>query len=218
MVLSVTRCRTLTCRSRLGEQVASDITSNRPFDGRTALVTGSGQNIGRAIALAFARGGANVVINGHQNQAAIESVAEKARSFGVGALAVLADVGSPSAVQTMVERSVEAFGSVDIALSNVALRLHTEFLDISVEGWQRILNANLSASFYLARAVLPLMEERGWGRIVHISGIDGFAAFPDRAHNATCKAGVFALAKAIAVKFGQCGASLQISTLDARDG
>ncbi|WP_375489326.1 SDR family NAD(P)-dependent oxidoreductase [uncultured Mycobacterium sp.] len=182
-----------------------DTKSNRPFGSRTALVTGSGQNIGRAIALAFARGGANVVINGHQDQAAIESVAEEARSFGVGALAVLADVGDPAAVQTMVDRSVAAFGSVDIAISNVALRLHTEFLDISVEEWQRILNSNLSASFYLARAVLPLMKERGWGRIVHISGIDGFAVLPDRAHNVTCKAGVFALSKAIAVEFGPFG-------------
>src|ERR1700709_2131763 len=102
--------------------------STRPFQGRTALVTGSGQNIGRAIALAFARDGANVVINGHRNQAAIEAVAEEARGLGAGAIAVLADVGDPAAVQTMVDRAAEAFGSVDIVVSNVSTRLHTKFL------------------------------------------------------------------------------------------
>jgi 3-oxoacyl-[acyl-carrier protein] reductase len=183
----------------------SDAVTARPLHGRTAVVTGSGQNIGRAIALAFARAGANVVINGHRNQAAIDAVADEARTFGVGAITVLADVGDPAAVQTMVDRAAVEFGTVDIAVSNVSTRLHTTFLDISIEEWQRILNSNLSASFYLARAVLPLMKERGWGRIIHISGRDGFAVIPNRAHNVTCKAGVFALSKAIAVEFGAFG-------------
>ena len=178
---------------------------SKPFAGRTAIVTGSGQNIGRAIALAYARGGANVVINGHRNQGAIEAVAEEARALGVEALAILADVGDPAAVQAMVDRAAETFGSVDIAVSNVSTRLHTKFLDISIEEWQRIINSNLSASFYLARAVLPLMKARNWGRIIHISGRDGFAVIPNRAHNVTCKAGVFALSKAIAVEFGPFG-------------
>jgi NAD(P)-dependent dehydrogenase (short-subunit alcohol dehydrogenase family) len=182
-----------------------DGVSSRPFNGRTALVTGSGQNIGRATALAFAREGANVVINGHRNQAAIEAVAEEARALGARAIAVLADVGDPAAVQAMVDRAAEEFGSVDIVVSNVSTRLHTKFLDISVEEWQRILNSNLSASFYLARAALPGMKQRGWGRFIHISGRDGFAVIPNRAHNVTCKAGVFALSKAIAVEFGEFG-------------
>src|ERR1051325_8243880 len=72
-----------------------------PLAGRTALITGSGQNIGRAIALAYARLGANVVVNGHRNQSAIDGVAAEARTLGVGALAVLADVADPEAVQAM---------------------------------------------------------------------------------------------------------------------
>jgi 3-oxoacyl-[acyl-carrier protein] reductase len=94
--------------------------THRPFHGRSALVTGSGQNIGRATALAFARDGADVVINGHRNQAAIEGVAEEARSLGVRAIAVLADVGDPAAVQTMLDRAAEELGSVDILVSNVS--------------------------------------------------------------------------------------------------
>ena len=160
---------------------------------------------GRAIALAFARGGANVVINGHRNQEAIDRVAAEAEALGVRSLAVLADVGDPAAVQAMVDKAIDVLGGVDIAISNVSVRLHTKFLEISLEEWHRIINSNLSASFYLARAVLPSMQEKKWGRIIHISGKDGFAVIPNRAHNVTCKAGVFALSKAIAVEFGEYG-------------
>jgi 3-oxoacyl-[acyl-carrier protein] reductase len=160
---------------------------------------------GRAIALAFARGGANVVINGHRNQEAIDRVAAEAEALGVRSLAVLADVGDPAAVQAMVDKAIDVLGGVDIAISNVSVRLHTKFLEISLEEWHRIINSNLSASFYLARAVLPSMQEKKWGRIIHISGKDRFAVIPNRAHNVTCKAGVFALSKAIAVEFGEYG-------------
>jgi NAD(P)-dependent dehydrogenase (short-subunit alcohol dehydrogenase family) len=100
-------------------------TTSKPFAGRTALITGSGQNIGRAIALAFARQGANVVVNGHRKQEAIDKVAAEARALGVGALAVLADVADPAAVQSMVDQATAAFGGVDISVSNASLRLHT---------------------------------------------------------------------------------------------
>jgi len=178
---------------------------SKPLEGRTALITGSGQNIGKAIALAFARLGANVVLNGHRKQAAIDDVAEEARGLGVGALAILADVADPVAVQSMVDQAIAQFGSVDISVSNASVRLHTPFLDISLEEWQRIMNSNLNASFYLARSVIPGMKGRGWGRIIHISGRDGFMPIPNRVHNITCKAGVYAMAKALAIEFGPFG-------------
>jgi NAD(P)-dependent dehydrogenase (short-subunit alcohol dehydrogenase family) len=180
-------------------------TASKPFAGRTALITGSGQNIGRAIALAFARLGANVVVNGHRNQAAIDAVAVEVRTLGANALAVLADVADPAAVQLMVDQATAAFGKVDICVSNASVRLHTPFLDISLEEWQRIINSNLNASFYLARSVIPGMKQHGWGRIIHISGRDGFMPIPNRVHNITCKAGVYAMAKALAIEFGQFG-------------
>jgi 3-oxoacyl-[acyl-carrier protein] reductase len=180
-------------------------TTSKPLAGRTALITGSGQNIGKAIALAFARQGANIVLNGHRKQAAIDAVAAEIRELGVGALAVLADVGDPVAVQSMVDQATEAFGGVDISVSNASLRLHTPFLDISLDEWQRIINSNLSASFYLARSVIPGMKQKGWGRIIHISGRDGFMPIPNRVHNITCKAGVYAMAKALALEFGPFG-------------
>ena len=176
-----------------------------PLKGRTAIVTGSGRNIGRAIALDFARQGANVVLNGHHDRQALEAVAGEVRALGAQALTVLADVGDAGAVRSMVAQAVQAFGGVDIAVSNVSVRLHQPLLDISPEQWDRVVQTNLSSAFYLAHACLPHMKARGWGRIIHISGRDGFAPKINRAHNVTAKAGVFALAKAIAVEFGPYG-------------
>lgn len=174
--------------------------------GRTAIVTGSGQNIGRAIALAYAREGANVVINGHVNKDRVDAVVAECRALGAQAIGVMADVGDESAIQRMVAQTVEAFGAVDIAVSNVSVRRLQPFLEITSKDWQDTLNSNLNSSFYMARAVIPGMKERGWGRLIHISGVDGFAGhIPTRAHNIVCKAGVHAFAKAIAVEFGQFG-------------
>jgi 3-oxoacyl-[acyl-carrier protein] reductase len=155
--------------------------------------------------MALARAGAHVVVNGHRDRAALENVAAEIRSTGVEAMVAMADVGLPDAIQDMVAAVAGRFGRVDIAVSNVAIRHHQPFMQISIEDWQRTLNSNLSAAFYLARAVLPYMVENKWGRIVHISGRDGFRPKANRAHNVTCKAGTFALAKAIAMEFGQFG-------------
>jgi 3-oxoacyl-[acyl-carrier protein] reductase len=179
--------------------------NTRPLAGRTAIVTGSGRNLGRGIALAFAQAGANVVLNGHRDAAALKQVAEEIESHGSKALCILADVSNPDEVQRMVDATLEHFGTVDIAVSNVGLRPRQAFLDISVEDWRRVIETNLSAAFYLARAVLPSMKQNKWGRIIHMSGRDGFFSMPNRAHNVTCKAGLHSLAKAIAVEFGEYG-------------
>lgn len=155
--------------------------------------------------LAFAGAGANVVVNGHRDRDAVERVAEEARALGVEALAVMADVSQPEECERLVAETVAAFGSADIAVANVGLRPRQAFLEISVEDWRRVIETNLSSAFYLARAVLPEMKKRKWGRIVHISGRDGFFTISHRAHNVTCKAGLHSLAKAIAIEFGEFG-------------
>ena len=177
-----------------------------PFAGRTAVVTGSGRNIGRAIALALAEGGANVVVNGHRDRDAVDRVVREIEESGGQALGVMADVSSHDQVAELVGKTVAAFGSIDIAISNVAIRPKQAFLDISLADWDAVLATNLSAAFYLARNAIPHMRARKWGRIVHISGFDGFwAQITERAHNITCKAGLHGLAKALAREFGADG-------------
>ncbi len=176
--------------------------------GRTAIVTGSGQNLGRGIALAFAAAGANVVINGRRNRDIIEAVADEARALGVEAMTHLADVSDPAQVQEMVDATVARFGSADIAVSNAGIRPHQAFLDISLEDWDRVLHTNLFAAFYMARSILPHMMKTGWGRLIHISGQDGFIGKTNRAHNIVCKAGIHGLTKALALEFGPSGVTV----------
>src|SRR5678815_5545594 len=110
----------------------------KPLAGRTAIVTGSGQNIGKSIALHFARAGANVVVNGHRKQEAIDNVVKEIEGFGGKAMACLADVSDAAAVADMVKKAQDKFGSVDIAVSNVSLRLHQMFYEITLDDWDRI--------------------------------------------------------------------------------
>lgn len=180
--------------------------STQAFSGRTAIVTGSGRNIGRAIALALANGGANVVVNGHRDQAAVDGVVREIEQAGGRGLAVMADVSSHEEVAEMVRITAAEYGSVEIAISNVGVRPKQAFLDISVDDWQSVLDTNLSSAFYMARNVIPYMRERKWGRIIHVSGFDGFWGHTtDRAHNVTCKAGLHGLSKALAREFGPYG-------------
>jgi NAD(P)-dependent dehydrogenase (short-subunit alcohol dehydrogenase family) len=179
---------------------------NTALAGRTAIVTGSGRNIGRAIALALAERGAAVVVNGHRDAGAVQAVVREIERAGGRALGVMADVSSHEEVAELVRKTLAHFGSVDIAVSNVALRRKQPFLDISLEDWQTVLATNLSAAFFMARNVVPHMRPRRWGRIVHISGFDGFwSQVTERAHNITAKAGLHGLTKALAREFGRDG-------------
>ena len=173
--------------------------------GKVALVTGSGRNIGRAMILAFARAGADVVVNGHRDRAAVDAVVAEARALGVRAIGVMADVASHAEVAEMVGEAARELGGVDIAISNVGVRDTRPLLDISPELWQQVLSTNLTAAFNLAQAVLPGMRARGWGRVIHIAGRTAFYPKEERAHVSTSKAGLHALAKVIALEFGPHG-------------
>ena len=174
--------------------------------GRTAIVTGSGRNIGRAIALSFGRLGANVIVNGHRDRAAAEAVADEVRAAGGQALVHMADVADDAAVKAMVDAAAAQFDSVDIVVSNVAMRQKQAFLDITPQDWQAVLQTNLTPAFYLARHAIPHMRTGRWGRLVLISGFDGFwGQVTHRAHNVTAKAGLHGLAMALAREFGADG-------------
>jgi NAD(P)-dependent dehydrogenase (short-subunit alcohol dehydrogenase family) len=177
-----------------------------PMAGRTAIITGSGRNIGRAIALSLAHQGANVVVNGHSDRAAVDSVVKDIQAAGGQAMGVMADVSEDSQVSNLVQRTVDRFGSADMIISNVAIRRKQHFLDISPKDWQDVIQTNLTPAFYLARHAIPHMLEKKWGRLVLISGFDGFwGQVPERAHNIAAKSGLHGLAMALAREFGAHG-------------
>ena len=173
---------------------------------RSAIVTGSGRNIGRAIALALAAQGVSVVVNGHRDRAAVDSVVKDIAEAGGRALPFMADVSKHDEVAAMVRACAEAFGSVDIVVSNVGIRRLQPFLEIGLEDWDAVLATNLTPAFYLARNAIPFMQKRKWGRIILVSGFDAFwGQVTQRAHSIAAKSGLHGLAKALAREFGPDG-------------
>ena len=160
--------------------------------GKTALVTGSGRNIGRAIALELAAGGANVVVNTRSNEAEAEAVAKEADSLGARSLVVMGDAAEKDTVDRMRTEAEKAFGGVDIYVSNAARRPGQGLLRDHRRGLARRPGLQqLDASWYLAKAFVPGMRDRGWGRVVHITGAGGFIGQwnripPTRSARAAC--------------------------------
>ncbi|HEU0033961.1 MAG TPA: SDR family oxidoreductase [Kofleriaceae bacterium] len=177
----------------------------RPLTGKTALVTGAGRNIGRAIVVELARQGANVIVNARSNRAEAEAVAAEARALGAGAIVVLGDIAALATIETVAREAEAAFGGVDIYVSNAMYRKHQAFHDTTVEDWHRYLEMQLGASFYLARTFAPAMARRGWGRIIHITGPDGFVGVANRIANVVAKGGLRSLTKALARELGPSG-------------
>ena len=111
--------------------------------GRTALVTGASRNIGRAIALAFAAEGADLVLNTRANREELETVAAECRKTGVRAVPVLADIADAAAVESMVAQGLAELGAIDVLVCNAAIRPHKAVTETSLEEWHRVLGVNL---------------------------------------------------------------------------
>jgi NAD(P)-dependent dehydrogenase (short-subunit alcohol dehydrogenase family) len=177
---------------------------------RTALVTGGGRNIGRAICLALADAGLDVAVVAGRNVDEAEQVAEEVRSRGVSAAAFGVDLGDPDDVETLVGKVTAALGPVDVLVANAARRPHQSLTEISVNDWDSVLAANLSSTFYFGRLVLPGMAERNFGRMIAIGGPDGQRGAANRAHNVAAKAGLIGLMKAVAIEFGPLGVTANV--------
>jgi 3-oxoacyl-[acyl-carrier protein] reductase len=172
---------------------------------KTALVTGAGRNIGRAVALGLAADGFNVVINGSKNRAACEAVAREAEALGVQALVAIGDVGLPADCARIAAEAIARFGAVDVLVNNAALRPSGAFLEMSDEAFRRVIAVDLDAAVWLARACLPGMLGRGWGRIVNFTGMNAIHGYSGRAPVSVAKHGVWGLTKALAKEFGPKG-------------
>lgn len=170
------------------------------LDGKVALVTGAGRNIGRTIALTLARDGAAVVVNGRSDRDAVDAVVAEITAAGGRAVAWMADVSDESAVDAMVAGAVDAFGGIDIVVSNAGLRRQTSLLEMSLGEWREILSVALDGAFLLARAAVPSLIARGGGAIVGMSGISNHVGTPQRCHVSASKAGLEGLMRSLAVE------------------
>jgi 3-oxoacyl-[acyl-carrier protein] reductase len=141
---------------------------------KNALITGAGKGIGKAIALALAKEGVNVILVA-RTQEEIDSVAAKVRSLRVKALAITADVADINSVNTAVAKALAEFGTIDILINNAGIAAFGKFLELEPTDWERIIQVNLMGTYYVTRAVLPNMIERQTGDIINISSTAGLS-------------------------------------------
>jgi 3-oxoacyl-[acyl-carrier protein] reductase len=171
------------------------------LDGKVALITGSGRNIGRATALKLAGEGAHIVVNARANEAEAEAVAREVREKGVKAVAVLADVAKKEQVDALAARALSEFGRVDILINNAAIRPHKPFTEVTVQDWEHVRGVVLDGAFYLTQAVIPSMVKNNYGRILFFTGDGAFTGGSGRAHVSAAKMGLVGFARALASEF-----------------
>ena len=172
---------------------------------QTAIVTGGGRGIGKAIALALARAGANVLVCG-RHQETLQQTAREIDQLGRRSLAIVTDVSQDNEVEAMVQSALHEFGRLNILVNNAGIVGPTAPITaVTRADWDQTLAVNLTSAFLCARAVLPAMIERGSGKIINISSVAGRMAYALRAPYAVSKWGMIGLTKTLAQEAGPHG-------------
>jgi NAD(P)-dependent dehydrogenase (short-subunit alcohol dehydrogenase family) len=167
------------------------------LEGKTALVTGAGQGLGRAIALRLAAKGARVAVNDRETSARVEEVVRE-----TDGVAAIADVADPQAVDQMVTAAARELGGLDVLVANHAYMTMVPFVEHEPEDWWRNVDVNLSGTFFLVRAVVPEMRRRGGGRITIIASEFGVIGWANATAYAASKAGLMSLTKTLGRELG----------------
>lgn len=172
---------------------------------RTVLITGASRGIGAACARAFARAGYRVAIHYHHSEEKATALCGELTAMGCDAFTVQADVAESAAVDAMVERVCDRFGSIDVLVNNAGVALVKLLTDTTDDEWRRVTDTNLSGMFYACRAVLPAMIRAHSGCIINIASMWGEVGASCEAVYSASKAGVIGLTKALAKEVGLSG-------------
>lgn len=176
------------------------------LNGKVVWVTGSAKNIGRAIAEDFAEQNADVVVSNQGGGKELEdAVAEISSKYDANVYGVSVDISDREAVFDTVAEIEDEMDTVDVLVNNAAIRPHQSYDKIELADWNRVISVNLTGAFNCVSAVAPGMRERGWGRIINISGIDAFFGEADRVHVVSTKAGIIGMTRALASELGEFG-------------
>ncbi len=171
------------------------------LENKVSLVTGASRGIGRAIALAYAAEGSDVVINCSSSIEAAEKVAEEVKALGRRALVVQADIAGKAAVEDMVGQTVKEFGKIDILVNNAGMGIVSPSIDLEESKWRRGIDVLLTGTFFCCQAAAREMIKQKSGKIVNISSMLGLTGIPERACYSSAKAGVIGLTRALAVEW-----------------
>src|SRR2546428_12461155 len=174
--------------------------------GKTALVTGSTSGIGLGIAEAFAKQGANIVLNGFGERSAIEQLrARLAEKHHIDVQYDGADMSKPDAIEMMMKTALAKFGALDVLVNNAGIQHVAPVEEFPVDKWNAIIALNLSAAFHTTRLALPAMKKKGWGRIVNIASAHALVASPFKAAYVSAKHGLAGLTKTVALEAAEHG-------------
>ena len=169
--------------------------------GKVAVVTGSTSGIGLGIARALAAQGADIMINGFGEPAAIENLRQEiATTHGVGVAFSGADLSKPADATELIEHATRELGRVDVLVNNAGVQYVSPVHEFPVERWHAVIAINLTAVFLTTRAALPQMFERDWGRIINIASVHGLVASVDKSAYVASKHGVVGLTKTVALE------------------
>jgi 3-oxoacyl-[acyl-carrier protein] reductase len=180
------------------------------LSGRVAIVTGSGRNIGKAIALRLAQEGAALVVNARTNRDEADAVVAEIAQMGGQAVCCIADITSEDDVARLIATAVEQFGRLDILVNNAAVRHESPLNETSLADWRRVTGIILDGAFLCARAAAPHLGVHGHGAIVNIGGMTGASGAPGRTHVVTGKAGLEGLTKALAWDLAEAGVTVNL--------
>ena len=179
------------------------------LSGRVAIVTGGGSGIGRQMATGLAEAGANLVLCARKPERCEEAAAELERELGVRALGMRCDVRDPSEIQAVVDRTKAELGAVDILVNNAGTSWGAPAEDHPLEGWQKVIDVNLTGVFLFAQAAGRLMIEQGGGKIVNVASVAAFGGAPPELMNAIAynasKGGVVSFTRDLATKWARHG-------------
>lgn len=182
--------------------------TDRTLEGRTAFVSGSGQNIGRAVAIRLAEMGCNVVVNGSSNIDAAEETAAAVEAEGVKSLIAMGDMGNRDEILKIADAALTRFGRVDVVVNNAARRPHKPFLDMQEDDWHSVVDVALTAVFRTSQAFLPGMVDAGWGRIINFAGMKAIKGYNEGAPISAAKHGIWGLTKALSTEFASKGITI----------
>ncbi len=172
---------------------------------KVAVVTGSSRGIGRAIALAFAKEGAHVVVNYYKNEEKAREVVKKIEEIGRRALSIRADVSDYKQVEEMADRVISEFGRVDILVNNAGILIKSPLEETSPRDWERVVSVNLNGVFFTMRAFGKRMLSGKGGSIINIASVAGYVPLVDAGAYSATKAAVIMLTKQAAVEWGPRG-------------
>lgn len=175
------------------------------LSGKTAIVTGAAQGLGREFCLGLAREGASVVAVTRKDMDNLEQTVKMVRSLGAQAEMIRADVSSEADAQNMVRQTIDRFGRVDVLINNAAIYggiKRKPFYEIDLAEFDLVMNVNVKGAFLSARAVFPFMKEQGYGKIVNLASEVFFTGSNGFAHYVASKGGIIGLTRALAIELG----------------